>query len=495
MAAIYCFDLSNTPVYFGGDEAHFAVGAHAIATTGRNLNGDRLPVFFNLTDPLGGARQPWGDTWYQPMLFYTTAIVVWLLPFTEWAMRLPVALIGGVLTPWLMFIAGRRLIGDATAALVAAMIVALAPMQVVLSRQALDYVYPLPFIAAWLCCLHAFVRSRNPKYLTAIGALLGVGCYSYIASWMMMPLYLLITWIVAVRCGAKLKSLVISGVAFAAPVMLAVIWVAAHPEMLAQTMTRYGVTEGPKYGFVETYISVIKPTILFVRGGPSLVTSTGRSGFVLLPVAALLIAGVVALARRRDWIAFVIVAGVLVGPIPAAFKGEPSMIQRSMYLLPFLALLGGLGFAALWKWTSRAGRVAAIAVAALSFAQFGYFYYDYFGHYKLRSAFYYDPVAFGDVASFLLADATAPAFYFTDDVDDASVKWRYYAVKHGRQDVLPRSRYVTSQAIPEAASGSLLVTYDYTERLAAFRNAGWTVERVIADVDNRPAAVILRKLG
>ena len=49
----YLFGLGGAPGYLGGDEAHFAVGGDAIAATGRNLNGDFLPLFFNLADPQG----------------------------------------------------------------------------------------------------------------------------------------------------------------------------------------------------------------------------------------------------------------------------------------------------------------------------------------------------------------------------------------------------------------------------------------------------------
>lgn len=59
----YLLGLGGAPVYLGGDEAHVAVGGYAIATTGRNLNGDLLPLFFNLTDPLGDPQaMPWGAT-------------------------------------------------------------------------------------------------------------------------------------------------------------------------------------------------------------------------------------------------------------------------------------------------------------------------------------------------------------------------------------------------------------------------------------------------
>lgn len=426
-------------------------------------------------------------------MFYVTAIFAKLLPFSVTTVRLPVALIGGLLTPLLLFLVARRYIGDPVAALAAALILALAPTHVVLGRQALDYICPLPFVIAWLWCVHAFMRTRDARHVTLAGLVLGIGCYSYIASWMMMPLYLTITWLLVLRAGGSVRSILVSGVAFAAPVLIGIAWIAVHPDMLEQTLTRYGVTEGPKHGFLATYLSVITPTVWFVRGGPSLVTSTARSGVVLIPVAALLLAGAVAVWRRRDWTALVVLAGLVTGPIPAAFKGEPGMIQRSMYVLPFVALLGGFGFAALWRSSSRLSRALALGVAAASLLQFGYFYFDYFGHYKLRSAFYYDPVAFHDVADYVLAQDDAPAVYFTDDVDDAPVKWRFYATARQKESMIGHAHYVANDAVPAAAPRSLLVTYDLNDRLAALQQGGWSIEKRIADVDNRPAAVILRR--
>jgi hypothetical protein len=87
VAALYLFNLGDTPVYFGGDEAHFGVGAHAIATTGRSLQGDRFPLFVNLADPLGGKSQVWGDTYYQPFLFYLNALMLKVAPLSITTVR------------------------------------------------------------------------------------------------------------------------------------------------------------------------------------------------------------------------------------------------------------------------------------------------------------------------------------------------------------------------------------------------------------------------
>jgi hypothetical protein len=491
VAMLYSFDLRNTPVYFGGDEAHFAVGAHAIATTGRNLNGDILPVFFNLEDPLGGRRQPWGDTWYHPLPFYLIAVVVKVLPFNVATVRVPSALVGGVLVPLLIFFVARRLTGADGAALVAALVAALAPANVVMSRQALDYTLPLPFVIGWLWFLQKYMDSRQTKYLALAGFTLGTGCYSYIASWALMPAYLLITWIVLIHARAGLRPLVVSAVAFVLPLLAAPVWIALHSDMLAGTVARYSTHDVPKAGLLAAYLSILDPVVLFARGGPSMTTSTARSGFVLLPAALFLAAGAFEAARRRDWMSAVIVAGALTAALPAAFKGEPGMIQRATYLLPFLALLAALGCVALWR--SRAGRAIAIAAMIAAPLQFAYFYVDYFTHYKFRSAFYYDPVAFENVAATLMQDSRAPAFFFTSDVDDAPAKWRFYTITSRREELLQRTTYVEPEEQPEAPAGSLLVTYLESARVAALEAAGWTLEQVVKDVDSRPAAALFRK--
>ncbi len=148
-------------MYLGGDEAHFGVVADAIARTGRNLRGDFLPLFVNLADPLGEKAQPWGDTWYQPLLFYLTALAVKVLPFSEAAVRAPAAFLGGVVSPLLMYLVAMRLLGNRLQAIVAALVLALAPAHLILSRQALDYICPLPFVLG-VAVVSDLVRSDRP---------------------------------------------------------------------------------------------------------------------------------------------------------------------------------------------------------------------------------------------------------------------------------------------------------------------------------------------
>ncbi len=129
--------------------------------------------------------------------------------------------------------------------------------------------------------------------------------------------------------------------------------------------------------------------------------------------------------------------------------------------------------------------------------QFAVFYRDFFTHYKLRSAFYYDPAAFADVAAYLIADEQAPLIYFSHEIDDVGAKWRYYTTRDGRQDKMARTRYVMNDGLDIGPSdpGSLLAVHMKAAELAALEQSGlWKIEKVISDVDNRPTVAIFRKL-
>jgi hypothetical protein len=194
----------------------------------------------------------------------------------------------------------------------------------------------------------------------------------------------------------------------------------------------------------------------------------------------------------------VLLAGLVLAPIPATAVGERYMIQRGLFILPFAIVIAAFGLARLRESSSRLIRTAAMLVLPVMILQFGYVYYDYRTHYKYRSAFYYDPVAFVDVAAFLVAPPTPPAFYLHADLDDAGAKWRFYTTKNGRTDLLARTHYFLGDGLELAGAqpGSLLVMYIDRQRLAALeRTRQWEIVRVITDVDGRETAAILRKVG
>ena len=505
-AAAYVWQLDRRPVYLGGDEAHFGVHGHAIAQDGRNLDGMRLPLFINLWDPAADQRpRDLHTRWYQPMLFYIVAFELLFLPLTEFTLRLPTALIAGLIVPWLTYAVGLRLFRSPALAGVAALIMATSPTMLILGRQALDYVLPLPFVLGWLWALLWYRDSGRHRAAVLAGLLLGLGFYSYIASWIFMPMCLGLSWFVAwqSRHPGRLRAGALMTAAFAVPLLPMLPWFIAHPEMLRDTFSRYlderSAAEIWKQRAV-TYVSLFDPRVLFVRGGPVPTTSLGRSGALLLPVAVLIPAGLYVLFsdRRFKPAAPILLAGLFIAPIPAAFAAEAGMIQRVLPLLLFAAFIAAAGVAVLWQLPRAIGRLGIAAVVAACIVQFGYVYYDYFGHYVLRSVFYYDSVAFVHVAEDLFADRDLPAVYLSRDLDDSGSKWRFYTIKHHRGDLLAKTHYIDpGEAIAlDAPPGSVFVTYPDERHIEAVRASGrWRMRKQILDADNRPASMIFERLA
>lgn len=517
LATFICFrDIGHTPIYLGGDEAHFAVHAYSIASTGRDLNGHVMPLFFNLVDPLGDQDTPAIHRWYQPTLLYLTALTLKVLPLTEASVRTPTALIG-VLDALLIYAVARRLFPGWLYPAIAALVLALSPAHVILSRQATDYICSLPFVLGWLWCLAASLEADRVWLSLSAGLLLGVGLYSYIAAWVLMPFYLLVTWIVQRQAGRGFRLSLATGLGFVMPLLILAPWLWSHPEMLRDTFGRYGLSDARhatvlpavkgffRLGSIRDKMSVywdyFDPTFLFVTGGASLTTATGKSGVFLLPVAVFLPAGVYTLLKRRSSAAIrvLLLAGLASAPIPAALMGERYMIQREMFVVPFGALIATFGVVFLLQHPDRATRVMAVLLLAAMPLQFAHFYRDYFAQYRTRSAFFFDSGNFREVAEYLIsADSSGhvPAMYLSRQLDDGSPRWRFYLTKYHREDLLQRTSYFDGDGLDlgGVATDSLIVLYADDHKLAALLDTGkWSVEKTVVDVAGNAASVILRK--
>jgi len=516
--ALYFPRLATAPIYLGGDEARFAIDAHALASTGRDLNGDRMPLFFHLTDSTKEAN----TRWYQPTLFYLIALVLKFRPLSEAAIRLPTAALG-VVDVLLIYLVAMRLFSSVFFASLAALTMALTPAHFIFSRQALDYLCPLPFVLGWLICLLEAVESGGDGFFLAAGLMLGIGCYSYIAAWMMMPLYLVITWLATLAWAIErrprrgsVRPFLAAAVGFAFPVLVAVPWLWSHPGMWRDTAARYGLYDAHhlsplqgardflNYNNVQERISVFwdyfNPAYLFFSGGSNLTNATRRAGVFLLPLSVFLACGIAELLRRRRKPAsIVLLAGLVVAPAAATLVDERYAVQRELFVLPFAVLISVLGVAWLLRQPPAAVRLATFALLAAMPVQYAFFNYDYFTDYRRRSAYWFDPIDFRDVAEFVFADDAGggvPEVYFSRDLDDGAARWDFYVAKHGRLELMPRTRYIDAAMFDgsDAPSGSLAVFYSNDPKVPVLLKTGdWSLAKAIVHAGGATSAVVLRK--
>jgi 4-amino-4-deoxy-L-arabinose transferase-like glycosyltransferase len=511
-SAAYFHALATAPVSIGGDEARFATAASSIASSGRDLAGNRLPLFFHLPDSLAAEG---GTRWYQPLLFYLMALTFRFLPFDEQSMRLPAAVIG-VLDVLLLYVVARRLLGDRRWAALAALLLALSPAHFIFSRQALDYICPLPFVLGWLWCVIAAVDTGDTRLSLASGLILGVGFYSYIASWAMMPLLLLLTYAAHYRSGARpARHVLASTIGFSLPVLAAIAWLGFHPEMWRDIAGRYRIYDArhlsppglPRpftfdtlHERVSVYWDYFNPAYLFFSGGSNLSMATRRVGVFLLPISVFLACGLYECWRRRSGVVGgLLVAGLAIAPLPATLVDERYAIQRELVVLPFVVLIATLGATFVLRHHRRGIRLAGVLLLLAMPAQFAYFWQDYFGDYRIRSAFAFDPANFRGVADYLITSSPsgqAPLIYLSEDLDDVAARWRFYLVKHRREDLLERTSLFPAKGLDvgRVPPGSLLVFYANDPAVPAWLGPDkCAVAASIADMSGANAAVILRK--
>ena len=526
--ALYARQLDRVPAFLTLDEAHFSVHAHAIAGTGRNLNGDVLPMLISLEDPEGEPiAVPWGHTYYLPFGMYLIAAALQVLPLGEAAVRLPSAVLGGGVNVALMYLAALALLrkpphdatsaswgpGERRAALGSAAILAFTPANVIISRQAIDSVCQLPFTLGALWCLGKYLQSPHPRYAIAAGLILGAGIYAYVTSIVFMPFLLgvfwLITWLGRRSLGEGGRAWMWSLAGFAIALVPLVAWLLAHPDALASIRMQYNRADpgsatlmetiaGGGIGaalreFVRIYWSYFDPSFLFVQGGNSRTTSTGEVGVFLMPIAILAAWGLwrVRTQRHLFWLLIIL---LVAAPIPAAIKGTPYQIQRASGLLLAFSLCAGYGLAALWSSRRIAIRLVAAALALIMASQFTAFYRDYLGSYRVRSGAAFDPTAFKVAAESIIAEdgrAPIPAVYLPTGFYDVGAKWRFYTTKHDRASLWQRSQYFSGDvtSIAGAAPGSVAVV---PIRWPAAAD-GWTTVETVRDLAGEPTSVVIRR--
>jgi 4-amino-4-deoxy-L-arabinose transferase-like glycosyltransferase len=501
-AALYATRLTSAPMYLARDEIQFGRQAYSLATTGRDLDGNRFPMFF---------AEPSYHVGRDPLLIYVTAALLKARPLSDFIVRLPNALVG-VLDIVLMFFVGRRIFKSDALGLIAAALLAVSPAHFMHSRLAVSLLLPLPFTLLWLLCLASFVDDEKLSALGAGACWLGLAVYGYLASVLLMPVYLLCSaWIAGKR--DVVRRMAVLAAAFGLPIVPLVAWELAHPTRFSEIITiyhPYAPRFGPLQGLKEmlSYFSLsvrsaaywtdLSPQLLFFEGDPSLVNSTRLAGVFLWPVAFLLAAGVYQiLTAKRSRFSLVVLIGLLTAPLPQVLTVDIG-IRRSLVLVIFGTLIATYGVEFLLARTQRTlVRVATIALLIVLPFSFRNFYRDYVGDYQTRSAYWFGNNIRGLTEDLRALRPSSSPIYISNKVPYLDEYWPYYAAMYGREDLLTDTHYYTpDQFDPRAeATHSLLVVPVNEAPSPQFLSAsGWRQLRTVREPTGQPVFLIFEKL-
>jgi 4-amino-4-deoxy-L-arabinose transferase-like glycosyltransferase len=497
---LYTWRLDKAPVYLGWDEARTAVQAYALATTGRDMNDNRLPFFFHITDPLIEHHSSW--TWWQPMLFYLTAAVLTVAPLAEWSVRLPnIAL--ALLNVWLAARVARRVFDHEWYGPVAAFMLALTPAHFFFSRLAQDYFLSQTFALLWLLCVLRFLQTRRTWLMAAAGVVLGVGFYTHISSWIVMPFYLVVTSVVVAAAGARASANLALWSGFAAMMLPLAASLVYYPNLLRDMFQNYSVVTKPSLAErVTLYWDYFNPSYLFFSGGADPMWATRRAGVFLLALVVLLPCGIWHICRNRLSLSQgLLLIGFFFAPVPivATLPEAPRYATaRDLLVIPFGVLIATAGIEFLVRQRPVGLAVAVLLLISMPL-QFATYVRDYFGDYQIRSSYRHDFLNVRGVVEYVAAadeSSHVPAVFLSDDVGAGkAVQWKFHLITHDRTDLWHRTRYFSAATFDPGSvpAGSLLVLpADHPDLNALLRSGRCLLVHVVHDVTDRPAAVILR---
>lgn len=371
-AALHLTGLGRVPIHLHHDEIYFGLIADSVAQSLRDPHGRLLPLLFQMGD---------SPNWYPPIHIYVTALWLRITGVSDVMVRMPNAILG-VCDVVMMFFVARRVFASDRLGLAAAAMLAITPAHFINSRISTDCLYPVTFILLWMLLLLRYLEKPSTLRLAAATAVLGVGMYAYIASVIMMPIYLLLTLALLALERRGGRALIIAIAGFAITIVPGVAFAVAHPEIIGNYASKYELAgNGPQLNpfqmardtltpwnisdHLNQFHSSFSPGFLFVTGGSNLAHSTRTAGVFLAPMALLLAAGLIAVIRRPRPITLLILAGFLTAPIAATVVREEFAIPRMLGLLPFGVLIATLGAAALWAapLTVSLRRAATVAAA------------------------------------------------------------------------------------------------------------------------------------
>ena len=503
-AALYATRLTTAPRYLARDEIGFGRQAYTFATTGKDLDGNSFPLFFG---------EPGYHVGRDPLLIYVTAALLKVFPLSDFIVRLPNALVG-VLDIVLMFFVGRRIFKSDALGLVAATLLAITPAHFMHSRLAVSLLLPLPFTLLWLLYLAAFVDNEKMSTLAAGAVWLGLAVYGYLASVMLMPVYLVcsawVTWTTNLR--DSVRRMAVLAAAFVLPIIPLGIWELAYPTRFHEMITiyhPYAPQFGPLQGLKEmlSYFSLgvrsaaywtnLSPQLLFFEGDASLVNSTRLAGVFLWPVAFLFFAGIYQiLTVKRSRFSLVLLIGLITAPLPQVLTVDIG-IRRSLVLVVFGVLIATYGVEFLLARTQRTlVRAAAVALLLILPFSFRNFYRDYNGDYQTRAAYWFGNNIRGMAEDLMTLRPSASPIYLSNKVPYLDDYWPYYANMHARQDLVSDTHYYTPDLIDELAPASralLVAPANGTPSAAQLTAQGWGPVKTVTEPTGAPVFVIYEK--
>jgi 4-amino-4-deoxy-L-arabinose transferase-like glycosyltransferase len=360
--------LDYCPPAMNWDEVSHGYNAYSILTTGKDEWGVRFPAIF----------RAYGD-YKLPVYIYVTAISEKFFGPTTLAVRLP-SVLAGIGTVIFSYLLVLELFKRKNIALISAFLVAIEPWSLFLSRGAFEANLALFLIVSGV---YLFLKSfRRARSLILGTVLLGLSVWTYNSARVFVPA--LVVALVLIYRGdlgrlAKehKKTVVISlflFVLFFAPMLIqllqpvgmarygkvsivdrgaiAKIEQARNISTLAPVLNRLVNNRYIYFSgvFAKNWASHFTASFLFIKGGSDYQFSIPGRGILFWPGIIPLMIGFLHLIIKRSKESLLVLAWLLISPIPSALTSEAPHVLRAIVMLPVPMIVTAIGIYTIADW-------------------------------------------------------------------------------------------------------------------------------------------------
>ncbi|MBI3558885.1 glycosyltransferase family 39 protein [Candidatus Gottesmanbacteria bacterium] len=383
--ALRLYRLGEVPLGLYWDEASLGYNAYSISQTLRDEHGEFLPLSRFIA---------FGD-YKPPAYIYAAAITIKFFGLSEFSIRLPSALAGTFLVLVSYFLAKEFL--NKKIALVAALLVAISPWSLQMSRAAFEANLATLFSGLGILL---FLRS---KYKTSALSF-ALAMYTFNSHRVFVPLMILFLLVIL---GWKKKNLwkgfIFFLLVFAvlllplAPHLLSregslrfqeVAWI--NDTSLIEQANKQIAGEGDSlvarlihnrrvlFGqqFLKHYADHFRADFLFFTGDANPKLSLQTHGELYWLDLPLLLFGLYYLWRKKNRFSVILLGWLFLSPVPAAFARETPHALRILQVLPVPQIIAALGLIKILSFF----RLKYLAVF-LFFLPFFFYLHDYYLHY------------------------------------------------------------------------------------------------------------------
>lgn len=391
--------LGAIPPGLTNDEADVAYDAYSLAKTGKDQWGTRFPV--------AGFRG-FGD-WRPPLYTYAAVPFVAVFGPEPWAVRLPSAIVG-VLSVAAIYVLASLLFSSPVVALAAALLLAVSPWHIAMSRVAIESNLALFLVLSGSAAL--VYGMRKPAWLPAAAVAFSLSLYAYTASLVFAPLFVIgfVLWhrkhMIAMPkrwlIGAVITGILIATPLFAARApstggtRLSQVGIMHDTGIIDVVNERQGACRGFIAGpvcqladnryatfalkFLGNYLEHYSPRLLFLKGTDTQFSVMHPRGLMHLSDVPFMIVGLFVLAGMGGMPAVFVALWLLAAPVADSMTSD-GHYSRFLVVLPGLILLGAAGLG--WIVADRKRILFAAPVALLAAYELFVFGVDYRAYFPM----------------------------------------------------------------------------------------------------------------